>query len=293
MIGDRKPYIVVEMKENSHHPESLQDKVRRFMRKSPSGMSRSVLVNIFNFTQATIYQILFQVVSWSPRRLAPCFLAYYPDSLRSFTDSRDLYRRWIRGNRKNNNGDASRFMALMLNLRQLQNERIEGDFAELGVWKGNSAAILARFAAESGKKLFLFDTFSGFDSRDLVGIDEAAKFQFKNTSISYVQETVGHNEITTYVQGFFPESITPEVAECKFSLAHIDCDLYEPMKAALEFFYPRMSKGGMLILHDYSSGIWPGVTRAIDEFTNATGEHLSLWGDKSGTALIRKAHHHY
>ena len=60
------------------------------------------------------------------------------------------------------------------------------------------------------------------------------------------------------------------------------------MKAALEFFYPRMPRGGMLILHDYSSEIWVGATRAIDEFYKATGEFISLWPDKSGTAIIRK-----
>jgi len=61
------------------------------------------------------------------------------------------------------------------------------------------------------------------------------------------------------------------------------------MKAALEFFYPRLPVGGMLILHDYSSGTWEGATRAITEFTAETGEFLSLWPDKSGTAVLRKS----
>ena len=144
-------------------------------------------------------------------------------------------------------------MALMLNLRQLHIMSVsEGDFAELGVWKGNSAAVLAHFARGSGKGCSFSIHFSGFDSRDLVGTDEAAKFQFTDTSISYVQETISHNEITTYIKGFFPESITFWKLPNASSLGSLprDCDLYEPMKAALEFFYPRMSKGGMLILHN-------------------------------------------
>ena len=232
---------------------------------------------------------IYQIVSWAPKGMVPGYHAVYPDSLPSFTDhQRGLYRRWIRGNKRNNNGDASRFMALLLNLRQLQKEGIEGDFAELGVWKGNSAALLADFAASSGRRLFLFDTFSGFDRRDLVGVDDTKRLEFADTSIDYVRQTVGHDAMTTYVQGFFPESVTPEVAERSFALVHIDCDLYEPMKAALEFFYPRMPKGGMLILHDYSSGTWEGATKAVDEFYKATGEYISLWPDKSGTAVIRK-----
>jgi Macrocin-O-methyltransferase (TylF) len=220
----------------------------------------------------------------------PAYMAYYPDSLKTLPDLRPMYKKWIRGNKTNNNGDASRFIALVLNLRQLQAEGIPGDFAELGVWKGNSASVLAEFAANSGRHLFLFDTFSGFDERDLVGTDSDHRVLFSDTSVDYVRETVGHHELTTYLQGFFPSTITDEVRSRTFALAHIDCDLYEPMKAALEFFYPLMPRGGMLIVHDYSSGTWAGSAKAVDEFAAATREFVTLWPDKSGTAMIRKTH---
>jgi len=216
-------------------------------------------------------------------------MAYYPDCLRTLPNVRPLYARWIRGNRINNNGDAMRFMALILNLRQLEADKIQGDFAELGVWKGNSAAILADFAARSGRHLFLFDTFSGFDQRDLKEIDADHAVRFADTSIDYVHETVGEPGITTCIRGFFPESLTDEARSRTFALVHIDCDLYEPMKAGLEFFYANMPRGGMMILHDYSSGTWAGATRASDEFCAAAGEVLSLWPDTSGTAMIRKS----
>jgi hypothetical protein len=233
--------------------------------------------------------VRFDVINWAPRGRVATYLAYYPEGLPASVPLRNLYRHWIRGNKTNNNGDASRFISLVLNLRQLQAEGIQGDFAELGVWKGNSAAILADFAAKTGKKLFLFDTFSGFDQRDFIGIDRDRIVEFADVNIEYVRETVGHSGITTYIQGFFPDSITDAVRERTFALAHLDCDLYEPMKAALEFFYARMPRGAMLILHDYSSGCWIGATKAIDEFCLATGEFISLWPDKSGTAMIRKS----
>jgi hypothetical protein len=50
-----------------------------------------------------------------------------------------------------------------------------------------------------------------------------------------------------------------------------------------------MPKGGMMILHDYSSGLWEGAAQAIDEFCASSGEFLTLWPDKSGTAMIRKS----
>jgi len=267
-----------------------QSRIKKLLRKSPAGMITSVFWNIGELIRVALCKVRFGIFSWAPRGRVPYYIAYYPDSLPSFPPLGEMYKRWIRGNKTNNNGDASRFVALMLNLRQLQTEGIEGHFAELGVWKGNSAAILADFAAKTGKRLFLFDTFSGFDGRDLVGVDQDHRPKFADTSVEYVRETVGNHSITTYLQGFFPESVNYEVQAQTFALAHIDCDLYEPMKAALDFFYPRMPKGGMLILHDYSSGTWAGATRAVDEFRNANGEFVTILPDKSGTAIIRKSH---
>jgi hypothetical protein len=269
-------------------PPASETRLKKFLGKGPGGMLTSLRWNLWNLARETVAWFRFNLLTWAPRGRWPAFHAYYPDGLRTFPDLTGLYRRWIRGNKTNNNGDAARFMALMLNVRQLEAEGIEGDFAELGVWKGNSAAILAHYAAQSGRRLFLFDTFSGFDQRDLEGVDEGHNRDFSDTSIEFVRETVGHPEVTTYLQGFFPDTVTDEVRERQFALVHIDCDLYQPMKAALAFFYPRMPRGGMLLLHDYSSGSWGGATRAVDEFYQATGEHISLWPDKSGTAMIRK-----
>lgn len=268
----------------------IVDKFRRFQAKSFEEKTASLQWHVRAFVRRQVVRVLFGLVSWGPRGPAPFYVAVYPSSLPSFAKkAKPLYPRWIRGNKLNNNGDGSRFIALALNVRHLMSENIPGDFAELGVWKGNSAALLADFAAEHGRKLYLFDTFEGFDARDFTGYDAKTSKCFEDTSIDYVRETIGPADSVTFVKGFFPESITPEAAQSRFALVHLDCDLYAPMKAALEFFYPLMPKGGMLILHDYSSGSWPGATQAINEFTRATGEHLVLWPDKSGTAVVRKS----
>jgi hypothetical protein len=268
--------------------EKLRGILQRFMSKEHTDAAVRSAITLYESIYAYRCALRFGWKRWEPKGRIPTFLGYYPDSFLRLPHARELYRRWIKDNKVNNNGDAARFAALMLNLRQLCAEGIEGDFAELGVWKGNSAAILADFAASSGKRLFLFDTFSGFDKRDLQGVDKSRRKLFTDTSIDYVKENVQHTDITTYVQGFFPDSLTDEARASTFALAHIDCDLYKPMKAALEFFYPRMPIGSMMIMHDYSSGEWSGATEAINEFCKATGEFLSLWPDKSGTAMIRK-----
>jgi hypothetical protein len=194
----------------------------------------------------------------------------------------------VRDNIDRNAGDLPRLYAIIFNAKQILNDSIEGDIAELGVYRGNSAAILAFYARRYRRKLYLIDTFEGFDRGDLVGEDKSNKVEFADTSLDYVREVVG-NESVRFVQGRFPLSITPELNKSRFCLVHIDCDLYRPAKAGLEFFYPRLSPGGLLIVHDYANPYWVGIKRGVDEFCDTIPEKPVIFCDKSGTAIIRKS----
>jgi hypothetical protein len=270
-------------------PTTNSDRMRRFLSMSPGRKIDSLNWWVRQYISGFRSWLAFGTISFSPRGKMPTYRAYYPESLRGDPALGGLFAKWIRGNRINNNGDATRFISLILNVRKVMQEGIDGDMAELGVWRGNSAAILAQEAEQRGRTLYLFDTFAGFDSRDIKGVDRTNRTgEFQNTSIDYVKTTVERNSCVRYIKGYFPESIPDELHSARFSVVHLDCDLYEPMKAALEFFYPRMSAGGLLIMHDYSCISWPGATRAIDQFCAATGETLVLLPDKSGTAICRK-----
>lgn len=219
------------------------------------------------------------------------YLSYRPDwdyDFNGISEVRDLSQRWVQGNEANNSGDASRLYALVLNLSQVISEGIPGDLAELGVYRGNSAAVLAHYAEKADRSLYLFDTFSGFDPRDFVGIDANAPQAFDATSIDMVKMTVGSDR-AIYVPGFFPGTVTPEISDRRFAIAHLDCDLYEPMKAGLEFFYSRLSTGGLMMMHDYSNPHWAGAKQAVDEFCSTIPESVILLPDKSGTAMLRKS----
>jgi TolA-binding protein/predicted O-methyltransferase YrrM len=230
------------------------------------------------------------IVVESASQIADFYLSFRPDSDRKFKNHPEvgeLLPKWISGNEVNNGGDLGRLYALILNVKQALEEDIPGHFAELGVYRGNSAAVLAHYARRSGRRLYLFDTFDGFDARDLNGVDANAPRMFTNTSLDRVRRLVGE-ESTSYIKGYFPESIPADLTNEQFAVVHIDCDLHEPFKAALRFFYPRLSDGGTLILHDYSSGLFAGAKQAVDEFLRSIPERLVLWPDKSGTAVIRK-----
>ena len=96
-------------------------------------------------------------------------------------------------------------------------------------------------------------------------------------------------EAVTYVNGYFPDTVTEDISARRYAVVHLDCDLYEPIKAGLAFFYPRLSPGGLMILHDYSNIYWDGVKRAADEYVSEIRECLILIPDKSGKAMIRKS----
>jgi len=229
-----------------------------------------------------------------PAEMKKQFIAYQPDSHATFNvhpEFDGLYEKFIKYNLNNNSGDIPRLWSIILNCKQIMSEKIEGDFAELGVWRGNTAAILACFAKQGNRELFLFDTFEGFSSADMHGIDsDKPRGLFMDTSIEMTKEVIGEDgSVCHFEKGYFPSSVRNEHKTRKYSVVSLDCDLYEPTKAGLEFFYPLMPRGSIFLLHDYSSLHWSGSKKAIDEFCGKTGEYVILMPDKSGSAFIRKS----
>lgn len=221
------------------------------------------------------------------------YLSYFPDSIRQYKalpGFRAALLDWCTGNARNNAGDVPRLVFLLQNARQVMAENVAGHFAELGVHKGHSAKLLAEVLAQHGaeRHIYLFDTFEGFDVRDLRGVDATVPRLFGDTSLETVREMVGHPELCKFYPGYFPKSAESIPTQAAFAFVHLDCDLYQPMAAALAFFYPRLSKGAVLMIHDYSSGHWPGVADAVSEFLEDKPERVVLMPDKSGTAVLRK-----
>lgn len=195
---------------------------------------------------------------------------------------------WTHKNKGNNDVDLVRLLFFQQTVEELLEHDIPGAFAEVGVYKGNSAKLLHLLAPQ--RELYLFDTFQGFDSRDL-SLDPKKKIHpssFLDTSLQQVREFVGVHPKIHYCPGYFPATASPIPDELQFALVHLDADLYQPTLAGLQYFYPRLSAGGMMIIHDYSSGAWPGVKKAVDEFLDPYPEKLIRIPDKSGTAVFRR-----
>lgn len=94
------------------------------------------------------------------------------------------------------------------------------------------------------------------------------------------------NQNVFFYKGYFPESIPAAFNTLKFAFLHLDADLFEPTLEGLKFFYPRMSAGGILLIHDYNA--WLGARKAVDEFFADKKEFPIPMPDKSGSALVIK-----
>jgi O-methyltransferase len=155
-------------------------------------------------------------------------------------------------------------------VKEVDRETIFGSFAEVGVFQGGSAKVIREI---STRPLFLFDTFEGFadelDSSDspsyFVGDCRAPEEIVKNL---FKDDSVGNIHI---IKGKFPESARgiTDVQFKKFSFVHIDVDIYNATKNALEFFWPRMWSRGIMLIHDYPAHA--GVKKAVDEFDFGQG----------------------
>lgn len=154
--------------------------------------------------------------------------------------------------------------ARLNNLRRavLATCEVPGDMAELGVYRGGSARVIAGTCP--GKTLHLFDTFTGlpFDEdpfHNPTGHD-LSRGRFACKLIDAVSILEGC-KIDVHM-GFFPHS-TFGVFVDRFSFVHIDCDLHKSAVDAIEWFWPRMNPGGIMFFDDYGCD-FTGVTNAVD-----------------------------
>ena len=148
---------------------------------------------------------------------------------------------------------------------------LPGDVAEVGVYKGGTAKLLAQSVASTDKTVHLFDTFAGMPSSD------PAKDVFKeddltDTSLDGVQAFLQDCPNVRFHPGLFPLTAS-EVEQRTFCLVHIDVDIYQSVLDCCRFFYPRLHPGGAIVFDDYGFLTCPGGKMAVDEFFADKPEH--------------------
>ena len=156
---------------------------------------------------------------------------------------------------------------------------IPGEIIECGVFKGASFCRFATFREIFGnvfsKKITGFDTFGKFPEANFqddinalkAQISTDGEYSIEKEQLEKVLEYKGINKNIELIEGDITKTVPQYISsypELKISLLNLDVDIYEPTVTILENFFPRISKGGVLILDDYST--FPGETKAVDDY---------------------------
>lgn len=156
---------------------------------------------------------------------------------------------------------------------------VAGEIVECGVFKGASLVRFAMFRKlfESAfeKKIIGFDSFAEFPQtnfeedkklRDHI-VKEAGEQSISTEQLMEVLKNKGCENSVELIVGDITVTIPEYIKnnpEIRISLLNLDTDIYEPSVTILENFYPKLEKGGILILDDYN--VFPGETKAVDDY---------------------------
>ena len=178
--------------------------------------------------------------------------------------------------------DYVRLSTLELLCRRLGN--IPGAAGELGVYRGFFARCINQLLPE--RRLYLFDSFEGFAESDCAA--ESFQAAHRNTAVEKVLEIMPCPEQVIVKPGFFPASL--ENLEETFCLVSLDVDFADTTLEGLRYFWPRLSAGGYLMLHDWGSPKLPGVAAALEKYERELGCRLPAVPipDLGGTLILCK-----
>lgn len=169
---------------------------------------------------------------------------------------------------------------------------IPGDVVECGLGEGNTFAMLAYLAGSenAGRKLWGFDSFEGWP--EPTEFDKSPRDPHKGewkVSEEMVKRRLEESglireyprlkiEIT---KGFLGETLQfPGTVQ--IALLHLDVDLYAGYRDGLEYLFPKVVVGGLVLFDEYKefppdyNGIekWPGCTKAVDDYFRGCPERI-------------------
>lgn len=149
---------------------------------------------------------------------------------------------------------------------------VPGSTAECGVYRGTGSGIICQTLQKqftAHERHFGFDSFEGVsapDERDRMPNGNCAWRQGQlKTHYEATAELLSEFPQCQLVRGWIPQTF-PIAAGHHFRLVHIDVDLYEPTLDSLQFFYPRLNPGGVIVLDDHGFADCPGARRAANEY---------------------------
>lgn len=184
--------------------------------------------------------------------------------------------------RAEHENDYVRLASLELICKRLTD--VAGAAAELGVYRGEFAKYINRLMPE--RRLYLFDSFEGFAEN--AGAWSSFQAAHKNTAVERVLALMPKPEKVIIRQGFFPDSL--DGLEEQFCFVSLDVDFYQATLDGLRYFWPRLSPGGFIMLHDWGNPDLPQVAEALKCYESELGTGIASVPlcDIAGTLVLSK-----
>lgn len=154
---------------------------------------------------------------------------------------------------------------------------LDGDFVECGTNRGSLNAAIVEYVDWQGQKnerrFYMFDTFCGLVESMVSDADKGA---YNSRYEECYEET--RNYFAKYpglilVRGIVPESLSTVKID-KIAYLSIDMNCAAPEKAALEYFWPQMVSGGVILLDDYGWRGYENQKRVHDDFARSVGHEV-------------------
>ncbi len=214
--------------------------------------------------------------------------------------------KFIKSSKEYSMTNEIRMYALSQSIKKVSIENLDGEFVECGVWKGGNIILMSQLNNyyKLNKKIYGFDTFEGMTQPTNFDIDlnnNTAKTKLTDekkydncdniwcySSFGEVKKNISkYSDLTNIklIKGpvektLLEENNLPE----KISVLILDTDFYESTKKELEVLYPKLVKGGILIIDDY--GHWQGSRKAVDEYF-ANTKILLQYVDYSSRLIVK------
>jgi O-methyltransferase len=183
---------------------------------------------------------------------------------------------------------SERVGALVKAVEYLVENRIKGDFAECGVWKGGSLFAMVRTLQrlnDCSRNIWGFDTFEGMTpptDLDVSAYGDQAKEIYSDHAnkgerwLAVPRATVAKNlyrtgypmELIRLVAGEVQLTLKQDLP-ASIALLRLDTDWYDSTLLELEILYPKLVHRGVMIIDDY--GHWSGAKKAVDEYFSKGG----------------------
>ena len=179
----------------------------------------------------------------------------------------------------------------------LEKNSVKGVFVECGFGYGRSFSVLSHFAVKGERNIYGFDSFTGFPN--VLEIDDSNRnpkngewaVRTLSEANNFIKSLGVFNTKNDYhlSQVVFDKKTKNPIPNQAIALLHIDLDLYEGYKYALEVFWDQIAIGGIILFDEYNLVQWPGATAAINEFLLEKDLNLDYIKQLNGKHYIVKS----